>query len=822
MNTDESKPSPATVPPTTKAKSSRAVVDLDQRFTSVEAPFSLYPGCYLEKVRRNSDGCDGLALSFLCQDGSPEQAVFDRYVETAQQLSQKVQSCVPPLAAGDFMGQPTLILKNRGADWEPFSRRIGQSTYLNLRLAVEKLECVFSAIAQLHDAGIALRFLNPDVIWDEDQRTWIRDLGTAIALSHMTDSLSIAEVAQHLSISACYVAPELNAAPGTLDYLRCDVYSLGVLAYEFITGHRPFSGSRKYIEWQHETLKLVPIRQLRPDCPHAVARLIEACLSINPVERPPSAKSLLADWRQATISNAGHDRFAAIRRRWNSLLSHQWLTALHRLSTSSALFKLAPFLALAVGLAYFAGFANGRRGTSASNPTNLARTKPTADSIRVTTDSSRSSASVQRPGIISFPGQSVAEVFSNKVRPDDFLPWTSFGQELGEFRMPTISVDEVHGRPHDEQALILRARRAHFTLPHMPEEFQTDWFEMSEPEFNIRAITPNDSLAKDLITQRLWEQVTVANEAKSIAALSPPDMAAIHRGLRFDQEVQAGDAFARTIVLHRLVPFLVSRGFNRDALHLQAFAVRDLRRLHTAPYRHEHSDHSLIYHSMPRMLRLAEFRLFALLLIQHEASSDGRSPHIPPPPSASVYSHSGLASRDDVFIEMQSAAFLQRDGASSDERSQSVELMQHSAVVLADDGRCDSGISKAARVHLLWQLASRFAALDQVASAKDALNHGVSIIKQSSLDDLQPDAGVLLTWILKQLTPDPRRNDTTSREWRRSLGLAARELMTCLIQTAINSPSSSAVPTLMNAIDQAVADDLGEALERRTPSEEGN
>jgi serine/threonine protein kinase len=97
-----------------------------------------------------------------------------------------------------------------------------------------------------------------------------------------------------------YMAPEQTATGfGNPDH-RVDLYSLGCVLYEILSGHPPFSGdNREALERAHQTSEAEPIQNLRPDVPVVVAQIIHKLLAKRPDERYQTAFSLSADLLRA-------------------------------------------------------------------------------------------------------------------------------------------------------------------------------------------------------------------------------------------------------------------------------------------------------------------------------------------------------------------------------------------------------------------------------------------------------------------------------------------------------------------------------------------
>jgi serine/threonine-protein kinase len=81
-----------------------------------------------------------------------------------------------------------------------------------------------------------------------------------------------------------YMAPEQATADAALDH-RADLYSLGVLGYELLTGRPPFVGTPQQVLAAHLTQAPPPVNQLRPDVPAALANLVQRALAKSPDAR---------------------------------------------------------------------------------------------------------------------------------------------------------------------------------------------------------------------------------------------------------------------------------------------------------------------------------------------------------------------------------------------------------------------------------------------------------------------------------------------------------------------------------------------------------
>lgn len=161
---------------------------------------------------------------------------------------------------------------------------------------------VASALEAAHAAGVVHRDIKPgNILLDADDRARVADFGIARA----TGDESLTGTGSMLG-SVDYFSPE--QARGERATEASDLYALGVVLYELLTGERPFSGDTAYAV---ATARLrrppPPVRQANPTVPAPLAAIVERAMSRDPAQRFSSAADLrraLEGWTSEAVAAA--------------------------------------------------------------------------------------------------------------------------------------------------------------------------------------------------------------------------------------------------------------------------------------------------------------------------------------------------------------------------------------------------------------------------------------------------------------------------------------------------------------------------------------
>ena len=138
---------------------------------------------------------------------------------------------------------------------------------------------VAEALAYAHGEGVIHRDVKPaNIMVDRRGNVVVMDFGIAKAAddAHLTRTGLVIGTPAYMSPEQC-LAQGVSAAS--------DQYSLGVVAYELLTGKTPFRGSPLEMQWAHATAPPPTVRSLRPDCPPDLDALVLRMLAKAPADR---------------------------------------------------------------------------------------------------------------------------------------------------------------------------------------------------------------------------------------------------------------------------------------------------------------------------------------------------------------------------------------------------------------------------------------------------------------------------------------------------------------------------------------------------------
>src|SRR5687768_12554917 len=166
------------------------------------------------------------------------------------------------------------------------------------------------SLAYAHARGVVHRDIKPDNVLIHGNHALVTDFGVSKALSTATGPTSLTSLGVALGTPA-YMAPEQAAADPNTDH-RADIYAVGVMSYEMLTGSPPFAGrTPQKLLAAHMGERPERIEAIRADVPPLLGELVMRCLEKEPNLRPQSAIELVKVLETVT-SGGGYPAMPAI------------------------------------------------------------------------------------------------------------------------------------------------------------------------------------------------------------------------------------------------------------------------------------------------------------------------------------------------------------------------------------------------------------------------------------------------------------------------------------------------------------------------------
>jgi eukaryotic-like serine/threonine-protein kinase len=188
-------------------------------------------------------------------------------------------------------GVPAVFIVMEMVEGHTLREYLDESGKFGVAQTLQYLTAILGALAAAHKLGIIHRDIKPEnILVSNDGRIKVADFG--LAHGALIGSTLTAESSVVLG-SVSYLSPE-QVQRGISDS-RSDVYSTGILAYEFLVGEKPFSGeSPIQIAYMHVNNRVPRVSSHRSDIPKELDDLIYSATSTNPDERPRDAGVFLS------------------------------------------------------------------------------------------------------------------------------------------------------------------------------------------------------------------------------------------------------------------------------------------------------------------------------------------------------------------------------------------------------------------------------------------------------------------------------------------------------------------------------------------------
>lgn len=245
-----------------------------------------------------------VAVKLLRLDLRDDPKTIKRFQREALATTELVHPHIVSLYdVGEENGMQYLVMEYvKGMDLKNY---IKENFPLPLQQVIDIMEQILSAVATAHAHNIIHRDLKPqNILIDEQGNAKITDFGIAVALSEhtMTQTNTILG-------SVHYLSPE--QARGSMATKQSDIYSLGIILYEMLTGSVPFKGETAVsIALKHFQNAMPSVREFDADIPQALENVVLQATTKDPRERYATVEDMAADLLTALASSrAGEKRF---------------------------------------------------------------------------------------------------------------------------------------------------------------------------------------------------------------------------------------------------------------------------------------------------------------------------------------------------------------------------------------------------------------------------------------------------------------------------------------------------------------------------------
>ncbi len=230
-----------------------------------------------------------VAIKVLREDlaASMGAARFLREIEIAAQLQHP--NILPLLDSGNADGFLFYVMPYVAG--RSLRERLAREGELPVHEAVRLLTEVVDALSHAHEHGVVHRDIKPDNVMLSGRHALVADFGIAKAVSEATGGNNFTTLGVALG-TPTYMSPEQATADPGIDH-RSDIYAIGVMAYEMLTGRTPFAGTTsQQVIAAHMTQSPDPVTRYRPGVPPALEALVMRCLAKRPADRWQTAGEL--------------------------------------------------------------------------------------------------------------------------------------------------------------------------------------------------------------------------------------------------------------------------------------------------------------------------------------------------------------------------------------------------------------------------------------------------------------------------------------------------------------------------------------------------
>jgi len=229
----------------------------------------------------------------MLSDGSEKEEMMRRFIREAQAVGKLEHSNIITIYNVGREGDSTYIVMQY-VEGKSLQEILSSRKKYSPAEIVKLINCLCSALGYAHKRGVVHRDIKPaNILIDNDENPFLVDFGVAlIEMSTMTLSGTIAG-------TPSYMAPE--QVMGKKVGSQADIFSLGVILYELLTGKRPFQGDHiTTVVYKIINEKPSPLSEANRDIPEIFERVVTKALAKDSTNRYQNCRDMAIDLQQET------------------------------------------------------------------------------------------------------------------------------------------------------------------------------------------------------------------------------------------------------------------------------------------------------------------------------------------------------------------------------------------------------------------------------------------------------------------------------------------------------------------------------------------
>ena len=243
-----------------------------------------------------------VAVKVLRGDLSSDEKFIKRFQREALSVSNLSHpNIVEVYDVGEEDGQYYIVMEY--IEGKTLKQLLKKRESLTLAEVIDIMTQLTDGISHAHESYIIHRDIKPqNIMIEDDGKIKITDFGIAMALNatQLTQTNSVMG-------SVHYLPPEQASGKGAT--IKSDIYSLGILMYELLTGTVPFKGDNAVeIALKHMKEKIPSIRKQDPSIPQSVENILLKATAKNPRNRYDSAKEMNEDLKNCLTEEHANDK----------------------------------------------------------------------------------------------------------------------------------------------------------------------------------------------------------------------------------------------------------------------------------------------------------------------------------------------------------------------------------------------------------------------------------------------------------------------------------------------------------------------------------